>query len=207
MKKWIFVLSLAWMMLLGATAASYATVLTFDEILTGGDNEMPIYDGYGGLTWDNIWATDGDINWFGVPTGYFYGTVSGTNVAFNGDGLSAAVSDSLFDFTGAYLTGAWNNGLSIQVRGYRGGIVEYDRTVVVDSTAPNFFRFDYAGVDRLTFDSFGGTNAGFGGEGYHFVMDNFTFNEAAPIPEPSTILLLGAGLVAVAYLRKGVKNS
>uniref|UniRef100_C6E7W0 Ice-binding protein C-terminal domain-containing protein n=1 Tax=Geobacter sp. (strain M21) TaxID=443144 RepID=C6E7W0_GEOSM len=205
MKRLTVITLLAWMMLLGTTAASSATVLTFDEIKTTGDNQIDVPDGYGGLTWQNIWATNTDDETRGP--GYRNGTVSGSIVAFNADGRPGTISDRLFDFNGAYLTAAWNNGLNIQVQGYRGGNLAYDRTVVVDTTAPTFFLFDYAGVDRLTFDSFGGTNAGYGGVGFHFAMDNFTFNETTPIPEPSTFLLLGAGIMAVACLRKGMTRS
>lgn len=206
MKKWILVVTVACMMLLGTTSASFATVLTFDQFSTTGDNEIPVPNGYGGLTWDNIWITDGDPNAHGL-SGYYYGTTSGSDVAFNGIGLPGAITGSPFDFIGAYLTGAWNNGLNIRVQGYRGGVLEYDRTVVVDSTAPTFFHFDYAEVDKLAFSSFGGTNAGYGNSGNNFVMDDFTFNKLAIIPEPSTIVLLGAGLMTVACLRKATRKS
>lgn len=200
MKRWILAILLALMALISTTAPSSATVLTFDEFSTTGDNQIPVPDKYGGLTWENIWITDGK-GWEG--SGYYYGSTSGSTVAFNADGVRGGVTGGSFDFTGTYLTGAWRNGLNIQVQGYRGDILAYDSTVVVDINAPTFFRFDYAGVDRLVFDSFGGIPVYPPyAEGYQFAMDDFTFNESGPIPEPSTILLLGAGLMTVACIGK-----
>ena len=200
MRKWIVTVALAGIILIGATSVSLATVLSFDDFLTNDPIGTLIESDYGGLSWDNFYVKNTTIPL--LPSGYVNGTVSGTNVAYNGFGMLGVISASPFDFTGAYLTGAWNNGLSIEVRGYSGGILRYDQAVVVDSTAPVFFRFDYTGIDMLTFDSFGGINAGYRGSGTHFAMDDFTFNETVTIPEPGTALLLGAGLVVMAYLRQ-----
>lgn len=199
MRKWIVTVALAGIMLLGATSVSLATVLSFDDFFTNDPIGTLIESDYGGLSWDNFYVKNTTIPL--LPSGYVNGTVSGTNVAYNGFGMLGVISTSPFDFTGAYLTGAWNNGLNIEVRGYSGGILRYDQAVVVDSTTPVFFRFDYTGIDMLTFDSFGGINAGYSGSGTHFALDDFTFNELFTIPEPGTALLLGAGLVVVAYLR------
>ena len=56
---------------------------------------------------------------------------------------------------------------------------------VVDTTAPKFFGFNYDGIDTLKFSSFGGENAGLGGKGTQFALDDFTYQA---VPEPSSIL-------------------
>ena len=52
-------------------------------------------------------------------------------------------------------------------------------------------------IDTLLFTSSGGVNpGGLNGDGTHFVMDNFTFNETKGVPEPASTL----GLLAFSAL-------
>ncbi|MBN3899911.1 MAG: hypothetical protein HWQ41_32980 [Nostoc sp. NOS(2021)] len=50
------------------------------------------------------------------------------------------VSDSVFDFNSAYLTAAWNDGLSVTVEGLNRGATLYSKTVVVDTTQPTLMQ-------------------------------------------------------------------
>ena len=131
-------------------------------------------------------------------SGYDTGTVSAPFAAFNAFADPAVVSDGVFDFAGAYLTAAWNNGLNIRVQGYLGTTEIYAQTVTVDTTGPTWFDFNYYGIDSLRFSSSGGTNAGLGGAGEHFAMDNFT---VVPVPGAALLGILGLGAVGV-KLRK-----
>ena len=125
------VLALVW----GGVGQTKASVLTFDDIP---GIQVPVPNGYGGLHWNNLSINNGDT--FGV--GYGAGTVSHPKVIFNGFGNPADVTSATpFTFVGAYLTGAWRDGLSIEVVGSRGGTTLYDQTVVVDAIAPTFFDF------------------------------------------------------------------
>ncbi len=197
MKKFFVMMVAVALLVFGTAAGAKATVLTFDDISTSSSG-IPILDGYGGLNWANMWVLDSSSR----VDGYKNGTVSLDNVAFNGFGDMATVTSvSSFDFSGAYLTGAWTNGLSIDVFGYSGAILLYSQTVVVDTLAPTWFGFNYLGIDKLTFNSYGGSG------GTQFAMDNFIFNGAAPVPEPSTMILLGAGLVGLVVFRKKFKRS
>lgn len=158
-----------------------AEVITFDDlpgIATHDADENPgpyvIPAGYAGLTWENFAVGDG-VNYWANPSGYQNGVVSGNNVAFNEYADPAQFSGQPFNFKGAYLTGAWNDGLNVAVEGYRGGTVVYDQTVTVNTSGPTWFNADYRGVDTVRFGSSGGTkNPSLAGGGTHFAMDNVT---------------------------------
>ena len=181
-----------------------ATVLTFDELpLSYPDVEaLAVPAGYGGFTWSGFNYLDG-LNNRANPSGYGAGVVSGQHVAFNafGDPASLMISNSApFTFNGAYLTAAWNDGLSVRVQGFNNQVQTYDTIVNPIATAPTFFAFDYENVDELRFSSFGGTmHPGYNGRGVHFVIDNFTFSV---VPEPSTGLLVIGGLLGLADPRR-----
>jgi hypothetical protein len=187
-----------------AVSARSQTVITFDgpplNIGTGGY----IPNGYQGLSWSNF----GWVNGILAPTvypsltdGFYYGVVSGSNVAINILGQPAEIDSATdFNFLSVYLTGAWHSNLNIEVQGYGIGGLLYDTTVVASATSPTLFTFDYLNIDRLYFNSYGGDVAfGYDG-GNHFAMDNFMFEF---IPEPSTFLLAAMGGVwLIVFLRR-----
>lgn len=174
-----------------------AAVLTFDDLPLNTDHASLITNGYHGLVWSNFWASNA-ILFTGTygSNGYYNGMVSVSNVTFNGFGAPSEIdSTTNFNFLSAYLTGAWNSNLNIEVQGFSGGNLLYDQTVVVSATNPIVFTFNYLNVDRLYFNSFGGQYAGFpSGTAENFVMDNFSFEF---VPEPSSFLLTAAGALTL----------
>ena len=167
--------ALALLFCAGLPPSSSADVLTFEGLA----DVSPIPNGYGGLNWDNFSVLDAAVY---PNSGYAHGTVSASMVAFNSFANPASVSapSGTFTFHGAYLTGAWNNGLNIQVEGLVSGLPILTRTVVVDTIRPRWFTFDYANVESVRFTTFGGTDAGLDGSGTHLAMDDFKFNCAGP---------------------------
>lgn len=181
--------------LVGGTKAAQAGVLTFDDVTTSNSYES-IHNGYGGFNWDNFYAMHENYH---PGSGYDRGTVSGEYTAFNGLGNMAVTSteNEVFNFDGAYLTGAWKDGLNIKVEGLLNNSLKYSETVVVDTDAPTWFNFDFSQIDSLRFSSSGGTYAG--GFGTQFAMDNFTFDESQAVPESSSVF----GLLALGAIGAG----
>ncbi|BAZ52571.1 hypothetical protein NIES4103_52350 [Nostoc sp. NIES-4103] len=201
MKKFLTAAVVAPIAALGIGTVAQAAILTFDDIAP-----IPVLsaipDGYGGFTWNNFYYLNGSDSIYS-DTGYDNGRVSGDYVSFNGFGNQAIVSDSVFDFNSAYLTAAWNDGLSVTVEGLNNGTALYSKTVVVDTTNPTLVNFDFFGVDELRFSSSGGVQPDYlldQGGGTQFALDNFTFDETATtVPEPTLL----SALLAVSTLSAG----
>lgn len=200
------------LILISLAGASDATVLTFDDITASGSGR--VYDGYGGLNWTNYSVLDAEHYAYN-PSGYRNGNVSGSYVAYSW--LTGSVTSSAdFDFIGACLTSAWNDGMVLRLAGYDDGALKYAEVVTLNTAAPLFFAGNWAGIDRLTMDVvYDWTrNGAMPGAAAFFAVDDFTFREpasvsaiafapaAAPVPEPGTVLLLGFGFACVAVLSK-----
>ncbi|VAX32118.1 hypothetical protein MNBD_NITROSPIRAE03-1246 [hydrothermal vent metagenome] len=195
-----------------------ATVLTFDDLpALGNGTYAQIVSPYGGLDWSSSWyymnTTDRD-------DGYANGTVSGDYVAFNGGADDVSINNGVvFDWDGAYFTSAWDEGLNIDIKGYSGAALLYSTTLVVGPKGPALFAANWAGIDNLTFSSYylyskccgKGSSKGCCGDTEkpsQFVMDNFSFNNkpSENVPEPTTFLLIGSGLVGLGFMRRKFKG-
>lgn len=181
-----------------APASAGPITLGFDDLV---DLQTPIPDGYGGLNWQNMWVVNGDT---AGTSGYLNGMVSPDNVAYNNRGNEASVNGpGSFTFDSAYFTAAWNDGLTVTIGGYSGGTKLNETAFTVDTAAPTLVTLNWAGLDELTFDSSGGTNAGLGGNGTQFVIDDFTYElgGTVAVPEPYSIVLCGVtGIFIASYL-------
>lgn len=192
------------LLMFSSVSARSQTAVTFDDLSETASGSF-IASGYEGLVWNNFAGVNGILfprNYPFITNGFYYGTVSASNVVANAGGNSAEIDSpgTNFNFVGAYFTGAWNSNLNIEVEGFRDTNLIYDETLVVSATTPTLFTLDYLNIDRLYFNSFGGDVAFGENGGPHFAMDNFEFEF---IPEPSSFLLAALGGVSlVALLRR-----
>lgn len=190
--------------LVGASRAA-AAVVDFDSLAETA-NGIQIPNGYQGFNWNNFYELDGLT---ASGSGYLPGTVSQRNVAFNWFSNPASLnlaSGGQFNFSGAYLTAAWNDGLEVEVQGFRNNSQVYDQIVFPSATSPTFFTFNYRNIDSLTFNSFGGIHHnGYRLFGSQFVLDNFTYTL---VPEPTSASLAFVAIIAVAVVgRRWIRSS
>ena len=193
-------LSVLTFLIFSAVCTHSQTVITFDDLPLSTGRSSLLLTNYQGLVWSNFIATNGVVHPGNLTNGYYYGVVSASNVAFGGF-VSPTEIDSPgtnFNFLSAYLTGAWNSNLNIEVEGFSGPTLLYDTTVVASATAPTLFTFNYLDVNRLSFTSSGG-EAAFGGPAEQFVMDNLTIEF---VPETSSLLLACVGALLLCPLLK-----
>ena len=150
-------------------------LLTFDDLADGAG----IPSGYGGLQWSNF-AVISKQDPF-CSDGYLAGMVSPPNVAYNPYGDNASLSSTnAFDLDSVYLTAAVLPSMSVEVVGYAGGNLVYDQVVMFTNAGPNFFTFNYLGVNQVNFIPIPNSQ---------FVMDNLTVtlnstNVSPPPPPP-----------------------
>jgi hypothetical protein len=161
-----------------ACIASDSILITFDDlpVINSGNNDPVVPNGYGysGFTWNNFYDLDG-YNTDANPSGYYQAVASPNNVAYNGYGNPAALTSSTpFRLVSAWLTAAWNDGLQVEVTGYKDGLAVYDNTYTLSATTRTLIYFNNSIVDEVYFQSWGGTrNPLYGNKiGWQFAMDN-----------------------------------
>lgn len=86
--------------------------------------------------------------------------------------------------------------MNLNIKGYFKGSLLHEENVGANTSGPFYASLNWSGIDLLTFAAGGLWED-------HFSMDNFTYTETA-VPEPTTMLLLGLGLVGLAGVRKKI---
>ena len=205
MKKKFLVSLVTGLLVFGLIGMANATVLTFEDTIYAkngsGPYDLSFGENYGGLNWSyyfGIFHAPEMINY-----GYQNGTVSGEYALFNAYGATVSVtSDDQFDWNGAWFGSVRDNTTSsVRVWGFRDNVRIYEDTISFNWGNPQWFEANWSDVDEVRF--IGSWNSNY----TRFAMDDFTFNEAAPVPEPATMLLFGTGLVGLIAARTRKKKS
>lgn len=177
--------------LLTIAAPVSATVIGFDDLSASDD---PIANGYAGLQWRNLYVLDPSS---APVSGYTNAVVDGTQAAYSGFDDAAEIgglSDGLV-LQGGWFTAAFNDGLTITARGYKGDEVIHEQSFVVDTSGPTQQSFDWRGVTRVSFSGAGGKDRFFDMSGTNFAVDAV---QVAAVPEPATWAMMVLGFAAVA---------
>lgn len=158
------------------------TLLTFEGITTNDSAKIP--STYNGLSWSSRFYVGNGTKW--TNCGYEKGMVSSSYVAYNDGGQTVEIGGSPFDLIGAYMAGAWNDNLNIEILAYRSNKQVYTETAIVSSTKPTWVQLDYANIDRVTFRSYGGVhNPAYSLSGVQMVMDNMVIRQPPASAGPS----------------------
>ncbi|HZF69171.1 MAG TPA: PEP-CTERM sorting domain-containing protein [Gemmatirosa sp.] len=179
-----------------ASAQRVPQTLTFEGVATNaaGFNAAP-FTTLGGYVFEN-WGVLSQGSAFGTGTN----AVSGSRFAY---GL--ATTDQFiyrpdafrFDFTSAFVSFRTLDGsvgpVSLTVRGYRGASEVFSRALLLTTNA-QLFDFGWVDVDEV---EFAGADLATG-RSIVLAVDDVTL---ATVPEPATVALLGAGLVALGGVR------
>lgn len=183
--------------LLGVCSAANAEVLTFDDIQLGPTGYSTTIGDYSTVYFANFGCySDLAIN----DGGFGNGVVSGTQAAFQAYNAPAAVistnDDGLLLASGEF-TAAWRNGLQLRVSAYSGEAgnetLIYQEQFTLDTNGPMMLDFGIFGARYISFETFGGSSGGFGGDGTNFIMDNL---DVSYVPSPAGVMLLGLGACA-----------
>jgi hypothetical protein len=200
-------LFLSMLLSLGISSAisTQAAVITFDDLPATEADAIP--DGYNGFTWgESFFSNVSYINKNTEPnSGYEHGVVSGDYAAFNFLGSTSLIKTSggeTFDFNGASFTSAWKDNTNLMVTGLLNNAVLFTQTVIINTSAAQWFDFNFAGINALELKVWNySPNDG----NDFYVMDNFTINESAPVPESSSLALLMLGLAGIFFGRRAKK--
>jgi len=194
-------------LLIAAGTPAQATVVDFDSNV----HQIPEW---GGLGWTYFYAEGfywGDPGWAIVSDGYMaqfgnsFDSPSGDNAVFNG-GLSGAqqtltvVSQfGAFDFDGVRVATWGRDNLpasfsasQLTVEGYRADVLVGSLVVNLSADQYQWVGAGFQGVTELRFSA--------EAPGKYWLLDDLTYTAASPVPEQSTLSLMGLGLLGLGLI-------
>jgi hypothetical protein len=164
-----------------STVSAAPIIVNFDDLVGFGT----VADGYGGINWGGVWQYYDD---FQPP----YTPHSASTRIYN----DPRVSDQPFDFVmpNQVFNGGWFSGppgfARVGFDLYDDGVIVWSTPRTLISDVPLFVASGYGGpVDQVRV---------FSSQGNAYVLDDVTYgDDSAPVPEPGSLLLIGAGLAGI----------
>jgi hypothetical protein len=204
MKK-LFALITAVVMLSALGTAAQATLLTFDEIGTPGGVFPGTNGGFNYQGYHFSATTDVVDIGPGSPVSDGGPTLSGSYAALNnyyGPLAITRTNNQSFSLLDVYLRSYATGDLDASITGYSNGNQLYQ----LFFQAGNYWQdiqANFADVDLIVFDSVS-SNPDFN----NFLIDDLNLvASAAPVPEPSSFLLIGGGLAVLSLWRRRSSGS
>jgi len=184
---------------LAAAAPAAATTITFDEANLTNGTSPAVANGYQGLNWNNIALLDAVTYGAQGTNGYTTNLISQRNVAWvYSQTIGSFSAATPFTLNDAYFGAAWNDNMTVTVRGLTNNVQAFMTSFIVNTTAPTHQVFDWSGLTSVTIQASGGVDAGTFGNGNHIVLDNLTINSAVPEPATWAMMLVGFGMMGAA---------
>lgn len=183
--------------------AAHATVIDFEDLTPTDPNGLPtdswgkISDGYHGFDWTRA-AASGSPRWASLE-GFM--AMPGTDTAYAyGHGLAMLRHDRNFDVVGVDVGSYFHTGQEVTLAGWDNHVLKYQTVMnIVPTFHPVRYTLGYEGIDHFAVwaGDRGALSVPFTAP-HMLCIDNITFEDAppAPVPEPSTLLILGSGILA-----------
>jgi hypothetical protein len=174
---------------------------TFDDLA----HKAAVPSSYGGLTWRNFYAYAAGI---GVTAAYGIPMLSEPNVAYNGWGGPATITNAApFDMLSAELAAVFYDDLNLEVKGYCGERLTYDRNFSLSAIVPVTIQFECYGVTSVSFVSSGGVLYRPGGDS-QFAMDDLVIipHNAAAVPPVLQHLTQAGGATTFTWAAQAGRN-
>lgn len=190
MKK-LFVLMFAFVMVSCFTVSVQATIIDFDD-LPNETSQGAIGDSYMGFDWNNGETTINYVTGRNLPTSGYEGLDPYGNVAW-GYGYDLQqwmdlIGSGTFTLNTIDWRSAWDEIQTIQLYGKNNGSTLYSYSFTAFSSMTTTTNLNWSGIDSLWISASGTSQ---------WTMDNIVINNQ-PIPEPTTVALLGIGLAGLA---------